>query len=168
MPSAVLKACAATLVGLTSLAAAPVVSAQPSAQGEVAGICRGVLGLEPGEKHYAACTDSLGRSLQDLDQGRGMAAARRECLARRLAPDTSAFAECELAASQEAARPVRDDGATVIPGGTRSYFMISRETAYRRDQLACARLGLDPDQGAFGSCVADLKTALARASEPAM
>ena len=168
MPSTLLNACAAAVVGLTSLAVAPVVSAQPSAQGEVAGICRSVLGLEPGEKHFAACTDSLGRSLAELQAGRGMASARRDCLAQGLTPDTRAFAECELAASQGPARPVRDDGAQVIPGGIRSYFMISRETAYHRDQLACVRLGFDPDQGAFTACVTDLKAALARASEPAM
>jgi hypothetical protein len=53
-------------------------------------------------------------------------------------------------------------------GGARDYFTISRDAAFQRDQLACARLGFDPGQQSYAGCVADLKTALARASEPAM
>ena len=51
------------------------------------------------------------------------------------------------------------------PGGSRSYFMVSRETAFQREQLACARLGFDPTQAPFGDCAADLRAAMARASE---
>jgi hypothetical protein len=168
MPSAVLKACAAALVGAATLAVAPAVFAQPGG-GVVADLCQNVVGLAPGEKHYAACAQSLAQSLQGVQHSRHMIVARRECLARGLEPDTGAFADCELAAAREEARPIEGATATSpIPGGTRSYFMISREVAHQRDELACARLGLDPDQGAFGVCVADLKTALARASEPAM
>ena len=168
MPSSALKSCAAALAGLACLAAAPAVTAQP-AERDVSQVCRNVIGLAPGEKHFAACTQSLGDSVRGLEQGRGMALARRACLAQGLQPDTGALAECELSSARADGRPAADTtGWAPIPGGARDYFMISRETAYRRDELACARLGFDPDQGAFGGCVADLKAALARASDPSM
>jgi hypothetical protein len=168
MTSATLTACAAALAGL-AFASAPLAAAQSDGYGEVGALCRGVIGLSPGEKHFAACIDSLTRSVRGLEHGRGLVVARRECLARGLQPDTGAFAECELTAERAEAQP--GDGAVgggPIPGGARDYFTISRETAYHRDELACARLGFDPDQPAFGDCVSDLKAALARASEPSM
>jgi hypothetical protein len=123
--------------------------------------------LQPGEKHYAACVESLSRSLQGLREGEGFGLARRGCVARGYAPNTAGLAECELAGA-----PASAEGGprypTETPGGSRSYFMVSRETAFRRDRLACARLGFDPTQAPFGDCAADLRAALARASEPAM
>jgi hypothetical protein len=135
MTASFVTACAAAL-GLACLAAAPPVIAQP-AGGAVGQICKNVLGLDPGEKHFAACVDSLSTSARSLRQGQDMAAAPGEDAASR-------------------------------PGGARDYFTISRDTAFQRDKLACARLGFDPGQESFAGCVADLKTALARASEPAM
>jgi hypothetical protein len=168
MPSAALKSCAAALAGLACLAAASAVPAQTPSH-DVAQVCQNVVGLAPGEKHFAACVQSLSDSVGNLERGRDVAAARRECLAQGLQPDTGAFAECELnAARTETAVSDGPGNASPRPGGARDYFMISREAAYHRDELACARLGFDPDQGAFSGCVSDLKAALARASEPAM
>jgi hypothetical protein len=167
MPS-ILNACAAALAGLAGLAAAPAVTAQTMDR-EVAQVCKNVVGVAPGEKHFAACTQSLADSLRNLAHERGLAVARRECLAQGLQPNTGALAECELTAPRAEVLPVGGPaGATPLPGGARSYFMISRDTAFQRMQLACARLGFDPDQGAFGGCVADLKSALGRAGEPSM
>jgi hypothetical protein len=162
------------LIAAVALAAG-VASALPGAasagsyadDGAVGAICAGVVGLQPGEKHYAACVESLSRSLQGLREGEGFGLARRGCLARGYAPNTSGLAECELAAAPASA-PGGRQYPTETPGGSRSYFAVSRETAFRRDQLACARLGFDPTQAPFGDCAADLRAALARASEPAM
>jgi hypothetical protein len=52
------------------------------------------------------------------------------------------------------------------PGGTRSYFAVSPGTAFRREQLACAEVGLDPTGGVFPGCAADLHAALAAADNP--
>jgi hypothetical protein len=138
-----------------------------SDDGEVGAVCASVVGVQPGEKHYAACVESLSRSLDGLRAGEGMGLARRGCLARGYRPNTSGLAECELAAGPAPAASGPEYPAA-SPGGSRSYFMISRETAFQRDQLACARLGFDPTQAPFGDCAADLRAALARASEPAM
>jgi hypothetical protein len=135
--------------------------------GEVGAVCASVVGVQPGEKHYAACVESLSRSLESLRAGEGMGLARRGCLARGYRPNTSGLAECELAAAPAPAASGPEYSAA-NPGGSRSYFVVSRETAFQRDQLACARLGFDPTQAPFGDCAADLRSALARASEPAM
>jgi hypothetical protein len=144
------------------------VSAQP-AERDVAQICHAVVGLPPGEKHFVACVQTLAQSLQGLRQGEGMGLARRDCLARGFRPNTAGLAECELetapAATQDVSGPQMD---AAVPGGARSYFMISRATAYQRFQLACAKLGFEPAQEAFGGCVADLRSALSRASNPSM
>jgi hypothetical protein len=110
---------------------------------------------------------SLSDSLAGLQAGRGMVAARRACLARGLAPGAADFDECELTAAD-----VASPAAVVAVGAAsedgRSYFATSRAEAWRRDRLACARLGFDPAEAAFQSCAADLRGALARASTPAM
>jgi hypothetical protein len=158
---------AAVLAALACLAAPPSARAAPGRDGQVGRICAGTLGLDPGEKHYAACVQSLSGSLANLRAGQGMADARRACAARGLRPGAADFDECELrlAEAGPAAAPASDGPPTV---GARSYFESSRAEAWRRDQLACARLGFDPAGTAFQSCVSDLRGALARASMPAM
>jgi hypothetical protein len=158
--------CAAATVAALFGAATPTAAlAQP--YGEVGRVCETVVGLQPNEKHYAACVESLTQSAQGLRQGESLAIARRGCLAQGYRPNTSGLAECELA-SGPAAAAGGPAYPSQVPGGSRSYFVVSRETAFQRDQLACARLGFDPSQPPFGDCAADLRGALARASDPAM
>jgi hypothetical protein len=150
------------------LATAPTgASAQPDREGEVGRICVSVVGVQVGEKHYASCVQSLSQSLQGLREGEGRGLARGSCLALGYRADTSGLAECELAAGPAGAARGPDYPAK-NPGGSRSYFMVSREMGFQRDQLACARLGFEPTQSPFGDCAADLRAALARASNPAL
>jgi hypothetical protein len=165
----------ASLGGLTLAAAIacllgavpPRAAAASEGDGDVGRVCESVVGLSPGEKHYAACVDSLSESRHGLMVGEGYGVARRGCLAQGYRPNTSGLAECELVAAPATATRGPDYPAP-IPGGSRSYFVVSRETAFARDQLACARLGFDPTQSPFNDCAADLRAALARASMPAM
>ena len=158
-------AAAAVIAALLGVAAPNVALAQP--YGEIGRVCESVVGLQAGEKHYAACVESLTQSAQGLRQGESLAIARRGCVAQGYRPNTSGLAECELA-SGPAAASSGPAYPSQNPGGSRSYFVVSRETAFQRDQLACARLGFDPSQPPFGDCAADLRGALARASDPAM
>jgi len=154
------------LAGLACLLTTPATAA-PVRDGAVGRVCATTLGLDPGEKHYAACVQSLSGSLADLRAGQDMAVARRACLARGMTPGAADFNECELREADAApAAEVVDDSAA--PADGRSYFATSRQEAWRRDELACARLGFDPAGAAFQSCAADLRGALARASMPAM
>ena len=157
---------AAALATLVCLAA-PAAVANPARDGAVGRVCAGTMGLEPGEKHYAACVQSLSGSLAALHAGEGIAAGRRACAARGLTPGAADFDECELRMADAAPAPdLANDPAPT--GGGRSYFESSRREAWRREELACARLGFDPADTAFQSCVGDLRGALARASMPAM
>ncbi len=160
-------ASAAALAALACIAAPPTALARPGRDGAVGRICAGTLGLDPGEKHYDACVQSLSGSLANLQAGRSMAAARRICVARGLAPGAADFDECELSTAHAAPTTVAIDDRPA-PGGGRSYFTTSRAEAWRRGEFACARLGFDPAGAAFQSCAADLRGALARASMPAM
>lgn len=134
--------------------------------GQVQQICSRIVGLAPGEKHFAACEESLSASLRNLRQGEGISLSRRTCLDEGHRPRTPDFARCELDAAPAAEAPLSDGGP--VPGGSRSYFVVSRSDAFRRDQMACAQLGIDPAGDAFAECTAGLRAALARASQPAM
>jgi hypothetical protein len=148
--------------------ASPMAATARTDSGDRAGqICASVVGLAPGEKHFAACEESLADSLHNLREGEGYAVARRGCLERGYRPNTAGLAQCELAATP-ASDPQGPAYDAPVPGGSRSYFMVSRDVAFQRDQLACAKLGFDPAQNAFADCASDLRAALARASEPAM
>src|ERR1700679_75372 len=114
-------ASAAALAAFACIAAPPAALAGPARDGEVGRICAGTLGLEPGEKHYDACMQSLSDSLANLQAGRSMAAARRTCLARGLAPGAADFDECELSTAHAAPASVAVDDRTQ-PSGGRSYF----------------------------------------------
>jgi len=155
------------LVVLASLTmAAPLAVADPA--DVVGSVCTQVVGLAPGEKHYAACVESLTHSVQSLHRGEGLAVARQACLAHGYPTGSPGLAECELAATPAATATGGPSGDTAIPGGSRSYFDVSRHTAFERDQLACARLGFEPAAGGFDDCVADLRAALAQASTSMM
>jgi len=158
----------AVAAALASLVLAiPIVASARPGGALVDQICARVVGLVPGEKHFAACEQSLSDSLQGLREGRGTALARRHCLDQGYRHGTAGLAECELAGAP--ANPPRGpDYDAPVPGGPRSYFLVSRDTAFQRDELACARLGFDPAQSAFADCASELRGALARASDPAM
>jgi hypothetical protein len=156
----------AALTAAAGFAGAPAASASMS--DAVAGVCTRVVGLTPGEKHFAACVQSLSHSLQSLRRGEDGAQARQACLARGYAPQSPGLAECELAALPVLTSSPGQAGQTSVPGGSQSYFTVSKRTAFQRDRLACARLGFEPAAGAFDDCVADLRAALAEASTSMM
>jgi hypothetical protein len=142
----------------------------PSPQLErVSRICESVVGVHRGEEHFDSCLESLSGSLAGAAQDSGMQRARGDCLAKGYAANSPALAECTLrAGSAQASWGAADvsDGAGGEPGMTKSYFYASPSEAHRREQLACARLGLDPTGGAFDSCVASLQSSLFAADHP--
>jgi hypothetical protein len=134
-------------------------------------VCRSVMGLQPGSANYGGCIDSLMASARGVERGEALQSGRAACLNRGLRPGGAGFAVCELQSAH--AGPVRatDADATVIaaaeePGGARSYAYTSPGNVFRREQLSCARLGLDPADEAFASCVAGLQSALFAADNP--
>jgi hypothetical protein len=158
----------ASLAGCASAAAHD--PARPSADGPtgVGGVCETVMGLHPGEAHYDGCVASLSASQESLERGRALERARAGCLGQGLAADGPALAECALRpgeAAAPAAGPARAAVARTVAAG--SYFYASPREVFRREQSSCARLGLDPADGAFAGCVAGLASALFAADHPA-
>jgi hypothetical protein len=93
-------------------------------------------------------------------------AARDVCLDSGLKERTAALAECTLRGANNAPATVQSaDLATPTPSAS-SYFQASNRERIGREQLACARIGLNPRLGAFDSCVAGLRAAMFAADNP--
>jgi hypothetical protein len=91
--------------------------------------------------------------------------AREGCLGRGLSPNSPGLAECTLAASdtRRAAAPIDTGGDSVH---AKSYFYASPSQVHRREETACAHLGLDPSSDGFATCVAGLQTSRFMADNP--
>ena len=130
--------------------------------------CQSVMRLEPNEEHYQRCVESLLDSAKTLNEGRALQAARANCLDQGLQPGGPGFAECELHPAhvqpvRAIATPANDMTA---PGDSKSYPYASSRDVLRREQLSCARLGIDPADGAFANCVAGLQSSMFDADHP--
>lgn len=124
--------------------------------------CTRVMGLHQGESYYAECQDSLAHSLARRDAAYAMSAAGEACDRQGLKPGSSAFATCMLdrqrAGSAPALQPAAFAAEATQPGV--SYYSVTPSVQFQRKRYACAQLGLTPNSGLFGECVASLEGAL--------
>jgi len=131
--------------------------------------CRTIMRLDPGEAHEVGCFESLSRTLAHNHVDEALAQARTRCLAEGMRPRTGDFAVCVLQRG-DSARPVPVEAALIqpadVPGGARSFAMTSNGDRRRREELACASLGLDPTDGAFDGCVAGLAATMFALDNP--
>jgi hypothetical protein len=147
---------------------------------KVAGICQNVMGLSPSEprtggywrgndelghftSHYRGCIVSLSDSLQLVDSSLVMQHAEKDCRAKGFLTGSPDLALCVLqtAESHPEPTPVQVSAAAAIVVSEKlpasgSYYRASPDESVRREQMACAALGLDPDNEAFGRCVKNL------------
>ncbi len=147
----------------------------------VSQICQTVMGLSPDEaltggnwlgndrldydtSHYRGCVLSLSDSLQSVVDAQVTRKADESCRAKGLKPGSADLALCVLrsvnsnpvsAATQAPEVAETPINALVTPAKHSFYAASPRETA-RREQAACAALGLSPAEGAFKSCVREL------------
>jgi hypothetical protein len=146
----------------------------------VAGICQSVMGLSPEERpvggnwlgndrldywtsHYDGCVLSLSDSLQSAASSEGAQQAEADCRAKGLPNGSPDLALCVLQAISSRPEPTgsRESVATATPvsaqfAATGSYYRASPHETARREQVACAALGLSPARDAFKSCVRSL------------
>jgi hypothetical protein len=172
-----LVACAvAALAALALVGASAAAPYNPDnlPNGQVAGIgeiCHSVMGIMPNTEQYQSCLESLTDSASRLDQGYAMSRARVACLSQGLRPGETNFSECELRVSEAAARPAGDwpgaDSRSAAPTRIKSYSYASPAEVFRRERYSCARLGYDPADAAFSSCVAALQASMFEADNPA-
>jgi hypothetical protein len=138
----------------------------PVAEDPVGHICRATLGVQPGASQYDACVNSLSGSLRAFSGNGAVLAARDVCLDSGLQERTPALAECTLKGADRAASAPKAD-AVADPGPpASSYFSASRQEKVAREQLACARIGLNPRLSAFDGCVAGLRAAMFASDNP--
>ncbi len=152
-------------------ACAPFASALPPSpqSAMLEATCSKVMRLTPGQAQFDGCVESLNDSFS-LQAG-NLAAARlyRQCLQTGLKPGTVELSRCMLDRGATApGTPASFDAAFVKPADDNpdSYFSASFRVRRRREEYACAQLGLVPGSGPFGSCVAKLDSDLFNIDHP--
>jgi hypothetical protein len=128
----------------------------------VAGDYRGSPHLEPGISHYQACIASLSDSLQDVNDAHVASQADADCRAQGFKPGSADLAECVLksmetkpkaAAAKTSTVASSPDSAKATLVSVGNFYLASPHETRRREEIACARLGFEPPNGAFASCV---------------
>ena len=140
-------------------------------------ICQTVMGLRPSDaltdnlwpgnpdhgsstNEYRGCVASLSSSLEDITATRAASRADQHCRAEGLEPGSSEFAVCAL--HDVEAGPVSERiqlaSLEVRPfiAPARVNVPASVPGSVSRKRLACAGIGLEPNTGAFASCVEGL------------
>jgi hypothetical protein len=163
----------------------------PAPVTRVAEICQNVMGLSPTERltggnwlgndkldywtsHYQGCIVSLSDSLQTARDTGVVQRAETQCRAKGLIAGSPDLALCvlqtanELSEAADSQQPAASQTPAVgheltTPGSY--YFASARETA-RREQVACAALGLSPAVAEFKGCVQDLRATLYAIDHP--
>jgi len=174
-PLIALRTALAAIVALGAAATSGCAAAAPYNPSDLSGgqlslvgqTCQGVMHVQPGEEHYVSCVESLSVSASGAGRGAAMNQARDICLNHGLRPGTPDLAECTLRTSETTPPPAPAYSARPVSNvGGSSYFATSHADNFKREQLACARVGLDPTTGAFSDCVANLQGALFAADNP--
>jgi hypothetical protein len=154
-------------------------SSGATSNARVADICKNVMGLSPRERltggnwlgndkldywtsHYRGCIVSLSDSLQGVRDTEVVQQAEERCRAQGLQPGSSDLALCVLHSANEHSEPAEPAASQtsaheVLVAAGSFYFASPGETA-RREQVACATLGLSPAQAEFKNCVQQLSS----------
>jgi len=105
--------------------------------------------------------DSLARAVARKAESARMAGSYVACRGQGLNEGTAAFSTCMLdRAAAVAAQPVKLVYDANTPENAKSYFDVTNSVHWRREQYACAQIGLTPGTGAFAECAAGLQAAL--------
>jgi hypothetical protein len=126
--------------------------------------CTNVMGLRNGESYFFDCQDSLANSLARKIAAESMGVAGGTCREKGLAEGSAALSVCMLdeeskAASQRnvTAQPVSLAYANGPLENGKSYYGVTPTVRWHRERYSCAQLGLMPNSGLFGECVASLE-----------
>jgi hypothetical protein len=139
-------------------------------------VCTKIMRLEKGEASFEGCTTSLTSSLESAGSAYRYAAGSRECIRQGLKPDTPEMSTCVLNhenAGTEGIAPLSGvsmgeiERVAASDSDQGSYYTVTPEERYRREQYTCAQLSFEPGTASFDGCVANLDATLfAIAHEP--
>jgi len=142
-----------------------------SASGQSRHICQAVIGVQPTDYHFADCVASLNASMQDAVRAEAAVRAQSDCFRQGLKPRSVDLSLCLLKADDATSGAIADR-APIESGMTASrtdyteaagsYISASFDVVLHREREACARLGIDPNSGAFVGCVSGLQDQLQR------
>lgn len=157
----------------------------------VSQICQTVMGLSPDEalssghwlgnsrldydtSHYRGCILSLSDSWQKVTDTQVIRLADENCRTAGFKPGSSDLALCVLRFVNTHPNPPPAESAVpgtavttlTAPPPRRSFFTASPHEIVRREQAACAALGLLPAQTTFTSCVKQLDSTLYTIDHP--
>ncbi len=114
-----------------------------------------------GTSHFQGCVTSLSDSLQQVGTADAAAQADQDCRAKGFAPNSPELAVCVLQAlntkTSVATAPAQTSAAPARTFAVGSFFYASPRETVRREQLACAQLGLEPPGALFARCVQGLQ-----------
>ena len=148
----------------------------------IAQVCQTVMGLSPSERliggqwlgdshldywtsRYRGCVTSLSDSAQRVSDIQTNTQADRDCRAKGYADGSPDLALCVLQSARETTAPdaaqqaagSTGPSAVALPTASGSLFYASAHERRRREEAACAALGIEPTGGAFSACVNDLQ-----------
>ena len=145
----------------------------------VAAVCQNVMGLSPSERlvggywlgdsrldywtsRYRGCVTSLSDSVRTIAEGQANEQADRECRAKGYGQGTPDLALCVLQTAHEkqavvTAQSPSQQASQPLPTASGSLFYASGRERHRREELACAAVGIEPTGDAFSACVSDLQ-----------
>ena len=129
--------------------------------------CAKIMRLREGQPEFIACVSSLSDSLAYQLIADHAANAYSGCMRADLKRETSQFSRCMLDReymAREAGRPPPEashlDTAYVMPADSSpdDYFRTTNMMRHRREQYACAQLGIEPISEPMAACVRNLDT----------
>lgn len=134
--------------------------------------CAGVMRISQGTVQFDACIESLSRTLSDGNQIQLLTKSYDDCMATDHKDGTPEFATCVLDHKNALPQP----GGAVIGSNSappskneavqRTYSNSNAEERRRKEEYACAQLGLPPGRASFGQCVTQLDIALWSVNNP--
>jgi hypothetical protein len=137
----------------------------PQQTAAIEATCTKVMRLRPGSE-FEACVSSLSDSVASLVRADYANNAYHACAQTGLKRETPEFSRCVLdrentqkdAGGLPPGAAAKLNAAYITPADSnpQDYFESSFNMRHRREQYACAQLGLEPDTGAFVSCVGNL------------
>jgi hypothetical protein len=146
---------------------------------QVAEVCQTVMGFQPAEaltdnlwpgnpdpaastNRYRGCIATLSSSLNHAAAARASRQAEQDCHSKGFESGSFDLALCVLTAEEapEPSTPIRlasiSDKPFLTP--TKPSYSSHVPSTVRKEQLACAEIGLDPNEDAFAVCVQNLKS----------
>ncbi len=107
--------------------------------------------------HYRGCITSLSDSAMGISQLQANGRADHDCRARGYASGSPDLALCVLEAKDQVHSTGLQTAATMpLPAANGSFFYARPGETHRREQIACAALGLEPAGQDFTNCVKSL------------